>query len=320
MPTGILFDSDMGRNIDAAIALAMVYNLGAKGQLTAVGVSVSNLDAAAFCDAVARFYKGDQSLMGSGTRSALPVGLAENGPKLENTSMLSAPLGMKKPDGSPVFPHGVKAVRDTADVSVLFRNGLLTQKDGEGTVIVAGPATDMARTLAFKGYKEVIAAKAGRLIWAAGAYPNGPADGRVKADIASARQLLAQWPGPIVAVGTEVGAAVPYPGRSIEGDFSWAPAHPVVEAYRAFHAMPYDAPGQAMAAVLFAANQKEDYFQLSETGNIEVLDDGRTRFAPSGNGRHRYLRVDPAQRERVIGAFVELARAKPAVPGRGRAQ
>lgn len=62
--------------------------------------------------------------------------------------MLTDPLGMKKPDGSPVFLHDVKDIRDTADVRILFRNALLTQKDGEAMVILAGPATDLARTLA----------------------------------------------------------------------------------------------------------------------------------------------------------------------------
>ncbi|HUE22839.1 MAG TPA: hypothetical protein VMQ86_14230 [Bryobacteraceae bacterium] len=32
--------------------------------------------------------------------------------------------------------------------------------------------------------------------------------------------VSAQWPTPIVAVGTEVGSAEPYPARSIESDFS----------------------------------------------------------------------------------------------------
>jgi len=315
---GIVFDSDMGRNIDAALALAMLYNLGPKGEVIAVGVTSSSLEAAAFCDAVGRFYKGDQSAMNSGTRGVLPVGLAENGPRLGDALMLSAPLGMKKPDGSPVFRHDIKDVRDTADVRILFRNALLTQKDGEATVVLAGPATDLVRTLALHGAREIIAAKVATLVAAAGAYPAGPADPRVKADIASARQLFAQWPGPIVAVGTEVGAAVRYPGRSIESDFSWSPAHPIVEAYRAFHPLPYDAPGQATAAVLYAANPKDDYFKLSEPGTIEVLDDGRTRFSPDPDGKHRYLMVDQTQKERVEKEFTELVSAKPAPPPAGR--
>jgi len=315
---GIVFDSDMGRNIDAALALAMLYSLGGKGHAIAVGVSSSNLQAAAFCDAVGRFYAGDPAARSTGNSGVLPVGLAEDGPKLANAAMLAGPLGMTKPDGTPAFRHDVKSAIDTADVTVLYRNAMLTQKDGEGIVVLAGPATNLARALANKRYADVFAVKAGLLVVAAGAYPEGPPDARIKADIAAARQLFANWPTPIVAVGTEVGNAVRYPGHSIETDFSWAPLHPVVEAYRAFQPPPYDALGQAMAAVLYAANQKAGYFRLSEPGTITVQDDGRTRFASAAGGKHRYLMVDPAQKEQVLKAYTELAATKPTPPaGRG---
>jgi hypothetical protein len=308
----------MGRNIDAALALAMLYSLGSKGHVIAVGVGNSSLDAAAFCDAVGRFYGGDPAARSSGTAGVLPVGLAENGPKLANAAMLTGPLGMNKLDGTPAFPHDVKSVIDTADVTVLYRNALLTQKEGEGIVVLAGPATNLARALANKRYADVFATKAGLLVVAAGAYPEGSPDPRIKADIAAARQLFANWPTPIVAVGTEVGNALRYPGSHIEADFSWSPLHPVVAAYRAFQPAPYDAPGQAMAAVLYAADQKAAYFQLSEPGTIAVLDDGRTRFVPAVNGKHRYLAVDPAQKEHVLKAYTELAATKPTQPaGRG---
>jgi hypothetical protein len=315
---GIVFDSDMGRNIDAALALAMLYSLGGKGHAIAVGVSSSSLEAAAFCDAVGRFYAGDPAARSSGTSGVLPVGLAEDGPKLASPAMLAGPLAMTRADGTPAFPHEVKSVIDTADVSVLYRNALLTQKDGEGIVVLAGPATNLARALANKRYADVFAVKAGLLVVAAGAYPEGPADPRIKADIAAARQLFANWPTPMVAVGTEVGSAVRYPGRSIEADFSWSAMHPVVAAYRAFQPAPYDAPGQAMAAVLYAANQKAGDFQLSAPGTITVLDDGRTRFVPAASGKHRYLMVDPAQKDRVLQAYTDLAATKPTPPaGRG---
>ncbi len=64
-------------------------------------------------------------------------------------------------------------------------------------------------------------------------FPAGPPSPAIKSDIAAARKLFAEWPTPVVAVGSEVGDALPYPGASIEKDFAWSPAHPVVDAYRA---------------------------------------------------------------------------------------
>jgi hypothetical protein len=115
-----------------------------------------------------------------------------------------------------------------------------------------------------------------------------------------------------VTAGVEVGEALPFPGSSIEKDFAWSTAHPVVDAYRAFHAMPYDAPSWAMAAVLYAVHPQDNYFQLSDPGTITVLDDGRTRWTPAAGGKHRYLIADPAQKERVIHTYTEIASLKPA--------
>jgi hypothetical protein len=61
-----------------------------------------------------------------------------------------------------------------------------------------------------------------------------------------------------------------------------------------------------------------NHFTLSEPGTITVRDDGRTEFAPAANGRHRYLIVDPAQKDRVTRLYAELVTAEPARrPARG---
>jgi len=313
----IIYDSDFGRDIDTVLALAVLSNLGTKGRIVSTAVSNSSLEAAAFCDAVSRFYAGE-SPGPFGGRGMLIVGLSETGAKLEAAPRLSKPLSMENAEGKPLFPHNINALNDTADPPVLFRNALLAQRDGDVTFILAGPPTDLIHLLALNGGRDLVASKAKLLVVAAGSYPDGPADPRILADLAAARQLFATWPTQIVAVGTEVGAAVPYPARSIEQDFAWATAHPVVEAYRANQVMPYDAPSQAVIAALYAANTSEDYFRLSEPGIITVGDDGTTRFSPSVGGKHRYLMVDLSQKERIAKAFTALASAKPSPPqGRG---
>ena len=164
-----------------------------------------------------------------------------------------------------------------------------------------------------------ITAKCKQLVVAAGSFPAGQPEPTIKSDVAAARKLFAEWPTPIVAVGSEVGDALPYPGASIEKDFAWAPAHPVVDAYRALKPMPYDAPASALAAVLYAVHPAEDYFKLSDPGTISVLDDGRTRFTPGAEGTHRYLIADPAQKERITAVYTAMVSAAPAPrPGRGR--
>ena len=84
--------------------------------------------------------------------------------------------------------------------------------------------------------------------------------------------------------------------------------------------MPYDAPAPALAAVLYAVHPDDGYFKLSDPGTITVLDDGRTRFTPGAEGKHRYLIADPAQKEKVLAVYTAMVSAPPAPrPGRGRA-
>jgi hypothetical protein len=315
-PQGVIFDCDMGNGIDDALALALLYGLDGKNETRVVSVSVSksNLKSAAYCESVSRFYAGEVSGAIGAVGRTLPVGMPVDGKMPEDTPMLTAPLSRMGPDGKPVYKHGIEKLNDTADVSAVIRNALSTQYDQNCVVLLAGPATNLARILDLPGVRELAARKAKMLIMAAGAYSSGAPEFAIKEDITAARRVLADWPTEIVAVGREVGEALPFPGASIDKDFAWSQTHPVVDAYRAYKPMPYDASSTAMAAALYAVRPKEGYFQLSEPGAISVLDSGAVKFRASGQGKHRYLIADPAQKERVIKTYVELASAKPAPP------
>ena len=312
-PVGIIFDCGLGNSIDEALALALLYGLDGKNEARVISLSVSkpNLKAAALCEAIARFYGGASSGAFGAVGRTLPVGLADEGKSPEDTPMLTVPLSKLNEAGAPLYSHGIEKPTDTAEVRALIRNALSQQPDQSCVVVLTGPATNLARTLDLPGVKELIARKARFLSVAGGAYPDGPPQSNVKADIAAAKKLFAEWPTPIVACGEEVGASLLYPASSIEKDFAWSPAHPVVDAYRAYRPMPYDAPTYAMAALLYAVRPQEGYFKLSEPGTISVLDDGRTKFTSSPEGKRRYLILDHEQKEHVIKAYIEIASAKP---------
>ena len=72
-----------------------------------------------------------------------------------------------------------------------------------------------------------------------------------------------------------------------------------------------------MTAALYAVRPSENYFQLSEPGTITASADGKLQFSASAGGKHRNLIFDPAQKDRILQAYVELASTKP-VPRRGR--
>lgn len=317
-PVGIVFDCDMGDSIDDALALAMLYGAATskepEARIVSISVSKSNLRAAAFCDAVALFYsnEADREIPPRFRRSrTLPVGLAGDGESSEDTPMLTVPLGKRHSDGTPVYPHNVEKLTDTAEPAAVIRNAFTAQHDQNCIAVLTGPAANLARVLELRGAKELIERKVKFLSMMGGAYPEGGPEYNIKADIAAARKLFAEWPTPIVAAGYEVGENLLFPASSIENDFGWTERHPIADAYRAHGEMPYDAPAWDLAAALYAVRPDAGYFELSEPGEIEVLDDGRTRFKPSSGGSRRHLILDPSQKQRVIDTFVELASARP---------
>jgi hypothetical protein len=191
-------------------------------------------------------------------------------------------------------------------VAAVIRNAFTAQHDQNALMVLAGPATNLAASLRLPGVKDLVARKARMLVVAL-----GPPEFDIKADVAAAKELFAMWPGPLVVCGREIGDALPYPVSSIEKDFAWSKDHPVADAYRAAYPSPQDAPTGAMAAALYAVRPHENYFKLSDPGTFSVLDDGRTQFTPGPEGKHRQLIFDPAQKERILAAYMELASAKP---------
>jgi hypothetical protein len=309
---GIVFDSALSR-VDDALAMALLYGLDGKKEERFVSVSVSrvSLKAAIYSDVVGRFYAGAVSVaIGFGGRT-LPVGLADSGTLKNDEPFFTQPLVKTLVDGKPAYPSDIHDESDTGEVAAVIRNALTAQWDANTIVVVSGPASNLVRVLETGGAKDWIQRKVKLLVFTGGRFPDGPAETNIKADVESARRLFAEWPTPIVACGAEMDGLVSYPGSSIEKDFAWSPAHPVADAYRAGGVMPYDAPVWAMHSALYAVRPQEGYFKVSDTGTIGVLDDGRTRFTPSSGGKHRYLIFDPAQKERIVKTYTEIASAKP---------
>jgi hypothetical protein len=315
---GIVFDCAMGSKIDDALALAMLHGFDGKNEarIAAIGICNPDLKAAQFCDVVGLFYANATTGIARAFMHLEPIGL-DAGKPARSSPMLDGPLAKTGADGKPVYTTTIRNLDDTAEVGTLIRNALTAQDDQNAVVVLTGPATDLAKLSDMYGLKDLIAQKVKLLCMAAGAFPDGPPEPNIKADIAAARRVLAGWPVPIVAAGYEIGAELRYPAESIEKDFAWSTAHPVADAYRAYRPMPYDAPSWAMAAMLYAVRPKENYFKLSEPGTITIGDDGRTSFAASDTGRHRYLILDPEQKERIIRTYAEIASAKP-VPRKPR--
>jgi hypothetical protein len=303
----VAFEGDLGRRLDAVLVVALLNGLAAKGEARSVALAISrpSLKSAQLADVVSRFYASRPS-------GPAMIGMPEGPAAATDAPPVAAALFKPAADGTERHSSRIANLLDTADNAVLIRNMLLAQHDGNAAIVVAGPATGLARLLGLYGAPPQIATKVKHLVVAVGAFPSGGPDADLASDVAAARRVFADWPTPVIAVGADVGTALPYPGASLAKDFEWSPNHPVADAYRAMKPMPYDAPASALAATLHAVHPEADYFTLSEPGTISVMDDGRTAFTPGASGRHRYLIVNPAQKDRVIQLYAELVSAEPA--------
>ena len=312
---GAFFDTDFA-TVDCVLAVSLLHGLQGKNDCRVAIVTMSrpNLQVAGFADALERFYRGPAAVFAQ----VPPIGMRTAGKAGDTPAAFTVPFDKKNAEGKPVLVNKVHSVIETGDPNTLFRNYLEAQNDQNAFFVLAGPATNLAAALDFKGVKALLVAKVKYLVIAGGSFPGGTAEANVKADVTAAKKLIAEWPTPIIMAGSEVGAAIAFPGASIDKEFAATPDHPAAAAYRAWKPMPYDSPSGALAAALYATRPKEGYFKVSEPGIVTVHDDGRTSFAPAANGKHQYLMADSAQQEKVVHAYVELASAKPVIQQRFR--
>jgi mono/diheme cytochrome c family protein len=321
-PLGVLYDTSLDGGIDQILALAMLFGFAARQQLRIPSLTTSrfNLQNAAFLDVVARFFAADLAGDFVPNKIPLPIGMAATGRPSDGVpTMVAAPLAKVGADGKPAYNRGIEKLNDTADPVALMRNALTAQTDQNGAVILAGLPTNLTALMALPGGKDWAAKKARVLAIAGGRFEGSAADPVVRADVAGFRKLISEWPGRIVMAGSELNDALRFPGAALDLIAAWAPNHPIVDAYRALKPVPEGAPSQALAAVLYTVNPEGNYFDVSEPGTITILENGRTRFTPSPEGRHHYLIVRPEQRERILDTYVKLiVTPPPPPPARGR--
>ena len=277
--------------------------------MAAISVGRAGVATAAFCDAVGRLYAGPGPL--SNSNRVLPIGLAAAGTLPPDPPMITAVMSRQDERGAPVFKHSTASISDTSEPCALIRNAMTAQADNHVVIVVSAPATDLARVLDLQGIRDLIKAKVRAIVWC---------DGPVQ-DIPAARRVLAEWPSPVLYCSKEVGDAVLFPASSIEKDFAWSPAHPVVEAYRVSGKMPYDAPTLDMAAMFYAVRPDSGFFQLGEPGTLKIADNGAPLFtagAASGASPHRALLVNASRKQDLLKLYIEIASAKPVVRPTGR--
>lgn len=297
-PVRLIFDTDMGNDIDDALALAVIHALESRGEarLLAVTLTKDNRHAGPYCDIVNHFYG----------RGNIPVGVVRNGRTPEDAPMIQVPV-----ERQPPYPRKLADYKQAPEAVGLIRKVLEAQADQSVTIVQVGFSTNLARLLDSPGGKELVKKKVKLLSVMAGDFATPKPEYNVRIDIDAASKLIREWPTGVVFSGFEIGNAILYPAVSIERDFAYVDRHPVADAYRAYKKMPYDRPTWDLTAVLYAVRPDRGYFSVSGPGRVKVESNGRTIHEAAAGGPHRYLKADEAQRVRTLEALVQLASQPP---------
>lgn len=311
-PVPIIYDTDMGNDVDDVLALGVAHNLEKRGaaKLLAVTLTKDSPKAAPFTDAINHFYG----------RPDIPIGVVKGGMTPEDGKFL---ILANKPEQ---YPHKIKTREEAQDALKLLRKTLASQPDGSVTLIQVGFFTNFCRLLDTPGDefsplngKDLVKQKVKILSVMAGAFQSIHDNNRyieynVKIDIPSAQKLAKEWPTDILWSGFEIGIAAAYPHQSIERDFNYVPNHPIKDAYYLYNPPPHDRPNWDLTSVLVAVHPDRGYFDFSKRGRVVIDDDGFTRFQPSKDdkGRDRFLIMNEVQTARVREALVQLCVEPPA--------
>lgn len=315
--TPLIFDTDIGNDVDDVLALGMIHALQSRGEceLLAVTITKDHEHAAAFTDAVNTFYgRGD-----------IPIGVCRSG--VTPAAGKFNGLAVKKDGDSHRYPHDLLSGKDAPDAVDVLRKALAGQQNGTVVIAQVGFSTNLAALLKSKPDAhstldgvDLVKQKVRLLSIMAGAFTQIAGKGgqlrdhkeyNIVKDIPAAKSVAVDWPTGIVWSGFEIGISLAYPHQSIQHDYRYVKHHPLAEAYILYNPPPHDRPTWDLTSVLYGVRPGRSYFDISETGDVTVADDGLTTFKKNATGKNRYLIINNAQKLRTLEALQLLSSQPP---------
>lgn len=279
-PHKVIIETDMGNDIDDAIALAVALNAVNNGEmeLLAVGCHKMSETPARYVDIVNTYYGQPQ------VESAMSLTPVKEFSSYEDYTNKPCAMGFPESKGG-VYPEPV----------ALYRKILAEAEDGSISFVSLGFGTTLAQLLDSPADdispltgKELVAKKARTLSIMAGSYGEKKrAEYNVVNDIPAMKKVFAEWPGEIVQNPFEIGKQVMFPGSVMEQNLGYEGLQPVVEGYKLYRQMPYDRPSWDILSVIYLL--KPEMFTKSVPGKVTVDDEGYTYFEPCEEGKHIVL-------------------------------
>ena len=302
-PVHLILDTDIGNDIDDALALAMIHALQNRNEvkLLAVTISKDNRWAAPFVDMENTFYG----------RPNIPIGVVHNGKTPDDGKYLRQTVDRRGADGRYLYPHRLENGSDAPEAVELLQRTLAAQPDHSVTIAQIGFSTNLTRLLKASGGTDLVTRKVKLLCLMAGNFKKAEPEYNVYTDPQAAQYLFAHWPTPVVFSGFEIGLQVPYHYESILKDFNYTVHHPVVDAYKLYLPKGEDRPDWDSTAALYAVRSDRGYFNLSVPGRVTLGPRNTTVFISDPAGNCRYLIVQPGQPPRIEAVIESLVSEPP---------
>ncbi len=274
----IIFDTDIGTDVDDAGALAILHVLANRGEAEILATMSANPNrwCAPAIDVINTYYG----------RPDLPIGVSKTGPSPEEWYH----------DSVPNFPHDLTTSGDAPDAVTLYRKILAAQPDNSVTIVVVGWLTNMAELLNSKPDeysplpgRELVHAKVKELVSMGGRWPNSPKDEgeyNFTMDGAAAHKVIRDWPGKIMFTGL---------GKDVMTGTRFVPQgpkeNPVPAFYRNFFAA-YKVSERSswdLIAILYAVRGFSDCFTAVSDGKCVSQENGNNQWIPGSPSNHAYL-------------------------------
>lgn len=196
--TPIIFDSDIGPDVDDAGTAAVLHALADQGEahILAMACCTSSEWGAPCLDAINTWYG----------RPDIPIGTFKGAGFLTD-SKYNEQIAKR-------FPNDLKSGKNAPDATEVYRKTLAAQKDRSVTICATGPLNNLQRLLesgpdrfSKLNGKELVKKKVASLVVMGGRFPEGK-EWNFEQDARAAARVMADWPTPILASGFEIGAEI----------------------------------------------------------------------------------------------------------------
>lgn len=302
-PVRVIFDTDLGADVDDAGAVAVLHTLANQGEteILAMGLSVKHPWSAPCLDAMNTYYG----------RPDIPIGVVK-GPGVDDGCKYAESIAKE-------FPHDLKSVDDAPDVVSLYREVLAKQPDKSVVLVTVGFLTNVANLLGSTADKhsqlngvELVRQKVRTWVCMGGTFPQG-SEYNINKDAAASQRAIKHWPVSIVFTGFEIGEPIAT-GAALKDT---PKTNPIRRAYELFNGLTHRSSWD-QTAVFYGVRglngKLAEVWDVHAPGSNEIFADGKNQWHDQPDQGHAYL-IRKMPSEQVAKLIEELMLAPPKKAG-----